>query len=871
VSDAAPTLTPALTRSPRPPGLRLIAVPLAVLAAAAVWAAPPAGEPSPVSPPAVASLPTRPAEVAAGEPAGPDVARGRALLNRYCVDCHNAKTAKGKLNLAAVGHDPARPAFAAAWRQGVGRVRQLEMPPEDAPQPAAAEREALLGWMQWNLDRVAATVPPSAGRVTARRLNRLEYRNTIRDLLGVAFDPLTFDPTRDFPADGAGYGFDNIGDVLSVSPLHVEQYLSAAEQILDRAIVVEGLDGPRTRRFEATDLRVAGLGEVAGAGGGAGAGVGAGADGGAKVGGGPGGGGEAGGGGWSPRGWSADVDVRQAGEYLVRAEIVSEKANRKQAQIAFLLDGGKLEKFTLAREGKATCTERRVKLGKGPQQVAVAYLHEQGKPALEPADEVDGGFAVSYVEVSGPVGVSRDAAPASHKAVFVTGPGDGGKTRRQAAGEVVAAFTARAFRRPVDRAEVARYLTLFDAADTDGETFEAAVRVPLTAILVSPHFLYRVEPDRPPQTPGGDYPLNGYELASRLSYFVWSSMPDAELMRVAGEGRLTDPAELERQARRMIADPKADVLGEAFATQWLGVRGVDTLPQPDPKQFGKLGTALKDAMRAEPVMLFWHVLRSGRPLTDLLAADYTFLNEDLAKHYRVDGVKGKEMRLVKLADARRGGVLTMAAMLAVTSHPDRTSPGRRGKWVLDAILGAPPPPPPPPPDVGELPPGEASKDGKARQVSLRERLEQHRSAASCAACHKRMDPLGFALENYDAVGRWRDKDGKLPVDAAATLPDGRPVNGPVELKRLMVAERDAFAACAAEKLLTFALGRGVEEPDRPVVAQVAKATAVDGYRLDRLVVEVVKSRPFRYRQAPPAAAPTSPTTSPAAAATQSTR
>jgi len=731
---------------------------------------------------------------------GPDVARGRALLARYCVDCHNENKAKGKLNLATVGHDPARPEYAGAWRQGVGRVRQLEMPPEDAPQPTAAEREALVAWMQWNLDRIAATVPPSAGRVTARRLNRLEYRNTIRDLLGVTFDPLAFDPTRDFPADGAGYGFDNIGDVLSVSPLHMEQYLSAAEQVLDRAIVIEGLDGPTTRRFEAKALRVAGIGAAAGA--------------------------DPAGDAWTPRGWSADIDVRQPGEYLVRAEIVSQEANRKQAQMAFMLDGGKLEKLTLTREGKANRTERRVKLGKGPQQVAVAYLHEQGKPNFEPADGANGGFAVTYLELVGPVGVTRQAAPATHKDVFVAHPG-GGKTRRQAAGEVVATFAARAFRRPVAPAEVERYLKLFDAADVDGETFEAACRAPLTAILVSPHFLYRVEPHRPPETPAGDYALAGYELASRLSYFIWSSMPDAELLRLAGEGRLTDPTVLEQQARRMIADPKAAVLGEAFATQWLQVRGVDTLPQPDPKQFGKLGTALKDAMRAERVMLFQHVLRTGRPLTDLLDADYTFVNGELARHYKLDGVKGKEIRLVKLADARRGGVLTMAGVLAVTSHPDRTSPVRRGKWVLDAVLGAPPPPPPP--DVGELPPGEVTKDGKVQQVSLRARLEQHRSAAACAACHKRMDPLGFALEHYDAVGRWRDKDGKLPVDAAATLPDGRPVNGPVELKRLMVAERDAFTACAAEKLLTFALGRGVEEPDRPVVAQVAKATAAAGY------------------------------------------
>jgi cytochrome c553 len=771
--------------------------------------------------PATTASPATPATEPARLEGAPNA---RALLTRYCVECHNEKKTKGKLNLAVVGHDPARPEFANLWRQGIGRVRQLEMPLEDAPQPTPAERAALVEWMQWNLDRATDAAPPVAGRVTARRLNRLEYRNTIRDLVGITFDPLTFDPTRDFPADGAGYGFDNIGDVLSVSPLHMEQYLSAAEQILDRAIVIEGLDGPRTRRFEAKELRVAGMGSLAGS------------DPAADR--------------WTPRAWSADIDLRQGGEYFLRCEIASEQANRKQAQMAFLLDSGKQEKFTITREGKVARTERRVKLAKGPQQIAIAYLHEQNKPNFEPAD--DDKFTVSYLELVGPVGLFRDAAPATHRVIFVAYPGTG-KSRRQAAGEIVAAFAARAFRRPVLSAEVERYLKLFDAADVDGETFEAAVRVPLTAILVSPHFLYRVEPDRAPQTPGGDYALNDFELASRLSYFIWSSMPDAELLRVAGEGRLADPVVLEAQARRMIADPKADMLADAFATQWLQIRGVETLPQPDPKQFSKLGTALKDAMRAEPVLLFQHVLRNGLPLTDLLDAKYTFLNEELAKQYGITGVTGKQMRLVQLNDARRGGVLTMAGVLAVTSHPDRTSPVRRGKWILDAILGAPPPPPPP--DVGELPPATEVKDGKPQQVSLRQRLELHRTAASCAACHKRMDPLGFALENFDAVGRWRDKDNKLPVDASASLPDGRAVNGPMELKRLLVGERDALATCLSEKLLTFALGRGVEDSDRPVIAQLARATATDGYRLDRMIVEIVKSRPFRYRQGPQPLAP----------------
>ncbi len=759
-------------------------------------------------------------DAAAPPPPPTNDAQAKALVSKFCSDCHNDTKTKGKLNLQPLLHDPIRSEYAKPWREGAARVSQSEMPPEDSAQPTNEERATIVRWMQGNLNAVVAKQPPSAGRVTARRLNRLEYRNTIRDLLHIELSPLTFDPTRDFPADGAGYGFDNIGDVLSLSSLHLEQYLSAAGQVLDEAIVVEGLDGPKTWRFEGKDMRVSAIGKAGDL-----------ATPKTSI---------------TPRGWYAEIDVRQPGEYLFRAEIVSEQSNRKQAQMAFLVDGKDPEKFTLTREAKPSKIERKVKLRtKGLQQAAVAYLYEQGKPEFKPEDGEAGGFSVTSLEVVGPLGLSPETAPASHRQIFVSRP-SAGVSRRQAAEQTLTKFAARAFRRPVTATEVDRLLKLFEAADVEGETFEGAVKAPLLAVLVSPHFLFRVEADRPSFAPGSDYALNSFEIASRLSYFLWSTMPDEALIQAAEQGALLQPAELEKQVRRMLLDPKASMLSEAFATQWLQIRGIETLPPPDPKKFGKLGTALKDAMRAEPVLLFQHVLREDRPITDLVAADYTFLNEELAKLYKIDGIKGKEMRLVKLNDPRRGGVLTTAGVLAVTSHPDRTSPVKRGKWVLDAILGAPPPPPPP--DVGELPAEVATTNGRKQQQSLRERLEIHRSQASCAACHKRMDPLGFALENFDAVGRWRDKDGSLPVDASAELPDGRKAAGPVDLKTLLVAERDALATCLSEKLLTFALGRGLEESDRPTVEAIAKATAADDYKLSRIVIEISKSYPFRNRQ-----------------------
>lgn len=428
----------------------------------------------------------------------------------------------------------------------------------------------------------------------------------------------------------------------------------------------------------------------------------------------------------------------------------------------------------------------------------------------------------------------------AHNRIFATEPG---VTGRDGAGVVIDRFATRAFRRPATAAEVDRLMALYDRGRKDGKSHVEAVRVPLLAVLVSPHFLFRVERGEGPKDAAGALRLTDYELASRLSYFLWSGPPDAELLRLAAGKKLHDPAALKAQVKRMLADPRASALAENFAGQWFGLRRLDTVA-PDRVLFRGFSDPLRRVMAAEVLMQFEAVAREDRSALDLLHAEYTFLNEDLARHYGVKGVTGPHMRKVKLDDPARGGVVTSAAVLTLTSHPTRTSPVKRGKWLLDEILGAPPPPPPP--DVPEL---EEAPKGKPAAATLRERLERHRTDPKCFGCHVQMDALGLGLENFDAVGRWRDRDGGRPVNAAGELPGGEKFTSPAELKRVLLAHKAEFGRCLAEKVFVYALGRGLERPDRREVKRVADALAKDDWRFSTLVTEVVLSYPFRYRLA----------------------
>ena len=421
--------------------------------------------------------------------------------------------------------------------------------------------------------------------------------------------------------------------------------------------------------------------------------------------------------------------------------------------------------------------------------------------------------------------------------VFTVRP-DGGTTKEDAARKIIGEFARRAFRRPINDEEIAGLLSLFNAANKRGEPFDDAVKLALRAVLVSPNFLFRVER----ADSAGACRLDDYELASRLSYFLWSSMPDDELFKIAEQKKLREPAVLAAQVRRMLRDPKARDFAESFAGQWLRVRELKTSAVPDMERFPAFTPALRDAMMAEPVEFFLSLLRENGSLLDLLDCDYAFVNETLAKHYGIEGVTGEAMQRVKLTDRTRGGVLGMGAVLTLSSYPRRTSPVLRGKWVLEEILDSPPLPPPP--QVKTLSSSDKPKDG----LTFRQRFEKHRSEASCANCHKRMDPLGFGLENFDAIGAWRTELAGEPVDASGEMVTGEKFTGPVELKKLLLARKDVFARTVADRMFAYALNRGLEFYDAPLVRQTVKSLARDNYRVETLILAIVNSYPFQYRR-----------------------
>ncbi len=587
----------------------------------------------------------------------------RPFLQFHCVDCHSGDEPEGGVSLESYEDSANVQTDFEVWEKVLRALHAREMPPKDEPQPADAEYLAVIGHIEAELAAFDCSGPQHPGRVTIRRLNRVEYNNTIRDLVGIDFQP-----ADDFPSDDVGNGFDNIGDVLSISPLLLEKYLTAAETIVERALSNEEL----------------------------------------------------------------------------RQRILIQQA---------------------------------------------------------PDDDLAKKIAAAQFNIR--------------------------------------TFASRAFRRPVSDEELQRLFALVMFAFEQGSPEEEILRTVLSAVLSSPHFLFRVEDDPQPDNEDGIRALGDYELASRLSYFLWSSMPDEELFRLAEEGTLHKQDVLKAQLQRMLDDPKSQALVDNFAGQWLQLRDLAHL-QPDPTLFPHVDEQLRADMRRETELLFETVIRENLSVLDLLRADFTFVNERLASHYGMEGVTGADFQRVDLPDNRRG-VLTQASVLLLTSNPTRTSPVKRGKWILDNILGEPPPPPPE--GVEEL------KEAEEALGSLRERLEEHRSNESCAICHRRMDPLGFGLENFDAVGAWRDQDGQFDIDPSGTLPGDVNFSGPVELINVLVeSKRDAFCRRLAEKLLTYALGRGLSSQDRCAVDRILEQMQADDDRFRTLVEAVVTSDPFLMRE-----------------------
>ncbi len=763
------------------------------------------------------------------------------FLAKHCYACHGNGKKRGGLELDKYQSEAALQKDRHVWENVLHMLRSGEMPPKERPRPAATEIDAAVKAID-SLLTFDCTGPRHVGRVTLHRLNKVEYNNTIRDLIGIDFKP-----AADFPNDDVGYGFDNIGDVLSLSPLLLEKYLAAAETILDQAIVIA--DPPRPTRNRLGGLRVSfGAGEIL------------------------------------PRGGPAIVRTKgevsgeiycDEGDYILRAEVYGLQVGDEPVRAALRLNRTDLQEFVVKAESSAPATiEAKIRLKAGTARIGVAFLNPFSDPTIEDEKKRQRQLFVRNITVDGPYNPPPPTQPESHRRIL--GSADcglrvadfqvpaavqtsalgalslgSGQTPllqsaicnlqsalpRARAREIITRFATRAFRRPVQPEEVVRFLKLYDQAEKEGERFEQRIRLALAGILVSPHFLFRVELDPPNAEPGTAYPISEYELASRLSYFFWSSMPDEELIALAAKGELRK--NLDAQVRRLLQDPKSAAFIQNFAGQWLMLRKLASV-NPDTKTFPSFDEELRAAMVRETELFFEAIVREDRSIFDLIDADFTFVNERLAKHYGIEGIKGKEFRRVP-APPHRGGILTQASILTLTSNPTRTAPVKRGKWVLDQLLNTPPPPPPP--DVPELP------NEKELKGSLRQVMEQHRASPICASCHQRMDPIGFAFENFDAVGAWRDRDGDFAIDPSGVLPDGKTFQGPAELKTILKSKKELFSRCLTEKMLTYALGRGLEPYDRCAVDKILAALEKNDYRAFTLLVEVVKSEPFQLRTA----------------------
>ncbi|MDP7478256.1 MAG: DUF1592 domain-containing protein [Vicinamibacterales bacterium] len=753
--------------------------------------------------------------------ATPPAASSRALLDQYCVTCHSDRLETAGLSLEQLDtadvHEGAE-----IWEKVIRKLRTGSMPPSTRPQPPAEERGALVSWLETSLDQ-AAQASPNPGRTeTLRRLNRTEYQNAIRDLLAIDIDAKAL-----LPADEAGYGFDNV-NVGNLSPALLDRYISAAQKISRLAIgtTLTSLqsDVIRVPADTTQEDHVAGL----------------------PIG--------------TRGGLSTTYTFAQDGDYDIQIRLARNRTGnigglrgRGLHTVQLLLDRMPVATYTVQRPegGDDTFADAHLKLRlpvtAGPHDVAATFVkggaslmeterqpllshyNEQRHPRLTPA--------IYQLTITGPYDAQGVSATPSRSRIFTCTPDDAG-AEEACAEDILSALMRRAYRRPIDAGEVETPLAFYRDARAQGD-FESGIGNALTSILVNPQFLFRVERD--PDGAARPYRIGGLELATRLSFFLWSSIPDDELLETAIAGRLSDPAELERQARRMLADPRSGNLARNFAGQWLMLRNLDAV-SPNPRLYPDFDDNLRQAFRQETELFFDSVLREDRSVLDLLRADYTFLNERLAKHYGVSGIYGSRFRRVELdEDSKRGGLLRQGSILSVTSYATRTSPVIRGKWVLDNIYGAPPPPPP-----ANVP---ALEDNSVRAgLPMRERLAQHRNNPVCSSCHSTIDPVGFTLENYDAVGRWRDHSGDIStMDASGGLPGVGEFEGVDGLEAGLLSRPEQFAGRVTEKLLTFALGRGVEYYDAPAVRRILRETEADDYRFSSLILGIVKSVPFQMR------------------------
>jgi mono/diheme cytochrome c family protein len=724
--------------------------------------------------------------------------RVRPLFTQTCSQCHNAQLASGGLNVGALSSANSMVSNRAEWEKILRRVRDGEMPPPDVKRPPDSQMNAFVNFVQGEFDRADASIKPDPGRVTAHRLNRNEYSNTIRDLLGVDFRAEKY-----FPTDDSGDGFDNIGEVLTVSPVLMEKYMTAAERIADWALSTEIPAKSITVEYASKDKRITRVDRST---------------------------------------VEAAHRVDFAGDYTIRFGLPGERAaDAKPVTLGFWMDGKLLHTMEVQTKPSGLVyfdpyseEEMHLYLPVGDHVFRAGFINDDFVKDLADKDVYSNKknkFFNSIVFI-GPT--ASKVEKESRKKILLCNPESG-----QACVErIVSTLARRAYRRPVTHGEVTSLLRFVDLAKSNGQSTEQGIQLAIQAILVSPNFLFHIERDASPTDPSKVHQISDVELASRLSYFLWSSMPDDELLNLAEAGKLRGV--LDEQVKRMLADPRSGALAANFAGQWLETRNLDFI-SPDPKKFPEWNPELRDAMKTETTMFFEYMLRENRPISEFLDARYTFLNERLAKHYGIDGVSGPEFRRVDLTTDQRGGVLSQAGVLTVSSYPTRTSPVIRGKYVLQNILGTPPPPPPP--DVPVLDEGAIGTVG-----SLRQQLEKHRNDPTCASCHGRMDPLGFGLENYDAIGKWRTMDGKFPVDSSGTLPDGKIFGSPAEMRAILTSQLPQFSRTLIEKMLTYSLGRGLKTYDGRTVDNMNRELAASGYRFQTLIQQIVQSVPFQSRR-----------------------
>jgi mono/diheme cytochrome c family protein len=764
----------------------------------------------------VVPQPITPAQ--APKPAKADDAIAKQVIpfvQKYCINCHGPKRQSAGVRLDNDPDVASMQKNRQLWEAVVRNIQSRDMPPAGRPKPSDQEIDEVLGKLNVALNTIDCTGKRDPGRVTIRRLNRTEYNNTIRDLVGVPFQP-----ADDFPSDDVGYGFDNIGDVLAIPTVLLERYLAAANKIIDTA-----LERPEVVKSSKQTFRPQNLQSTV---------PGARPKGGVK----------------GPISLFSNGDAYlnfnfpADGEYEIRVRAYADQAGSEVAKMAIRIDDKQLKVHEVhAVAGKPETYVYRHREKAGTKKLAASFINDYFNEQEKDAKNRDRNLYIEYIEIEGPLNVKQPTVSPAYAKLIGTPPSNPAQ-EDAAARQIVEKFAFRAYRRPVSSSEVDRLMQLYKLGRKNGEPFDKAVALPLKAILVSPHFLYRVELDKEPNNPDAIHPISDWELASRLSYFLWSTMPDDELFRLAGQGKLRQPAVLEQQVRRMLKDEKASTLATNFAAQWLQLRLLKSA-QPDRGIFQAFNEKLRQDMQRETELYFEAIVREDRNILELIDSDYTFVNERLAAHYGIPGVKGEEFRKVLLRGPlaeQRGGVLTHASVLLITSNPNRTSPVKRGVWILDNILGSPPPPPPP--DVPEL----DNQPKAALTGSLRQRMEQHRKNPACASCHQRMDPIGFGFENYDAIGRWRTRDGNFPVDAGGELPSGQKFNGPRELRGILKSRSAEFTRCFTEKLMTYGLGRGLEHYDRCTVDSILKALEKDNYRFSRLVLEIVKSEAFQQRR-----------------------